>query len=216
MPLSYLTGVREFWSLPLRVRPGVLIPRPETETVVEQVLGLPGSKRRLADIGTGCGSIALALARELPDSSIAATDISPRALRTAAVNVHRLGLRNVRLLRGDLLSPLEKMGWSGTCDVIASNPPYVSEEEWEGLSPQIRNHEPRRALVAGRSGLEVILRLVAGALKFLRPGGHLVIEIGYGQKENVLSMFGAGWDGVECGLDLSGVPRVVSARSATR
>lgn len=213
VPLSYLTGIREFWSLPLEVRPGVLIPRPETEILVEAVLGLPARPDQvIADIGTGCGAIALALASDRSQARIIATDISRRALRTACRNAGRLGFANITFLRGDLFAPLAKHGLRECCDVVVSNPPYLSRADWEGLAPGVRDHEPARALLAGPSGLEVIERIVAEAPAFLRPGGRLVLEIGAGQSAPVLRLFGPDWAGVACRPDLAGILRVITAR----
>lgn len=213
VPLAYLTGIREFWSLPLEVRPGVLIPRPETEIVVETVLGLSGRPEEvLVDIGTGCGAIALALAAERPRARIIATDLSRRALRTAQRNSRRLGRTKIEFLRGDLFDPLAKRSLRGGCDIVASNPPYLSGADWGELSPGVRDYEPRQALLAGPSGFEVIERIVREVPAFLKPGGRLVMEIGAGQSERVLELFGPGWTGVDCRPDLAGIPRVVVAK----
>jgi release factor glutamine methyltransferase len=212
-PLAYLTGRREFWSLSLVVRPGVLIPRPETELVVETVLAL--SERpdeTIADVGTGCGAIALALAAERPGARIIAVDASRRALRTARGNARRLGLSNVEFRRGDLYAPLADLAPGQSCDFIASNPPYLARSDWDALSPEIREHEPRRALLAGPTGLEVIERIVRDAPAFLKPGGYLVIEIGAGQAARARELFGPDWAKVDVRSDLAGIPRVLSAR----
>ncbi len=212
-PVCYLTGSREFWSLPLRVTPAVLIPRPETEMLVERVLALSGrGPETLLDVGTGSGNIAIALSRELPAARIYAADISLRALGVARRNAERLGCDGIVFVRSNLLSAFRGSGLR--FDFIVSNPPYVSAADWARLPGEIREHEPRRALLAGEAGLDVIRRLVARSRAFLRPGAYLVFEIGDGQHRDVLSLFGRGWTEVETGWDLSGKPRVITARAA--
>lgn len=215
MPLAYLTGKKEFWSLPFRVSPGVLIPRPETELLVEKVIQLSPKKGEIiVDIGTGAGNIAVSLAGELPQARILATDISSPPLETAQMNASRHKATNIAFLKGNLFLPLKRLGLEGKCDFIISNPPYVSEAQWETLPEEIRLYEPKKALVSGKTGLEILSELVSGAPRFLRPGGHLCLEIGFGQKDEVLSFFGNGWAEVDCFEDLSGVPRVVVGRQA--
>ena len=214
-PLSYLTGIKEFWSIPFRVADGVFIPRPETELAVEKVLEFSAeSEETIVDIGTGCGNIAVSLAKELPQARITATDISQKALKIARLNASLQEVSRITFARGSLFSPLKKLGLERKCYFIVSNPPYVSEEEWGGLALEIRNHEPKRAVVAGETGLEFIHKLIQGAAPFLKPGGYLLIEIGEGQREDVLSFFGAGWSAVESYKDLSRIPRVVVAHRA--
>jgi release factor glutamine methyltransferase len=213
VPTAYLTGVREFWSLPIGVRPGVLIPRPETELVVETVLALPARPGEIVvDLGTGSGAFALALAGERPGARVVATDVSRRALRTARRNARRLGRAAVEFARGDLFEPLAKLGLPGGCDVIASNPPYLSAADWNDLAPGVRDYEPKRALLAGATGFEVIERIIAESPAFLKPGGRLVMEIGAGQSERVRGLFGERWKDVVIRPDLAGIPRVVMAR----
>ena len=212
-PLAYLRGEKEFWSIPFIVSPGVFIPRPETELVVEKVLALsaPGEET-IVDIGTGCGNIALSLARELPQAWIIATDTSQKALKIARVNAEFQNVSRVQFAQGSLFSPLEKLDFKRKCDFIVSNPPYVSESEWAELSQQIKNHEPKKAVVAGVTGLEFIQKLIHGAPPFLRPGGYLLVEIGEGQKESVLSFFDSGWKQVESFDDLAHIPRIITAQ----
>ena len=192
VPLAYITGRREFWSITLRVGPGVLIPRPETELVVERTLELALNSRRrsltIVDIGTGCGNIALALAKELPRGRIVATDISSRALRNAKRNARDHQLKNVSFVKGSLFAALRGLGLEGKCDFIVSNPPYVSASDWVSLPVEVRDHEPRRALVGGRTGMESIGRLVKGAPAFLKRGGWLVFEVGEGQAEEAVAL----------------------------
>jgi release factor glutamine methyltransferase len=212
-PLSYLTGTREFWSIHLRVSPSVLIPRPETEVLVEKVLELARRDHEtILDVGTGSGNIAIALAKELPQARILASDISLRALNVARRNASLQKVRQVEFVRSNLFSAFR--GGNLRFDFVVSNPPYVSRRDWEALPPEIRDFEPRRALLAGESGLEVIRRLVGQAGRFLRPGGYLIFEIGDGQRAEVLRMFGKRWTEIETAWDLAGKPRVITARRA--
>jgi release factor glutamine methyltransferase len=212
-PLAYLTGRKEFWSLPFRVGPGVLIPRPETEALIEKVVALAsGTKPAILDLGTGSGNIAVALARELPAARITASDISARALRIAAGNAASLRCSRVRFVRSDLFAAFGRPG--PRFDIIVSNPPYVSRREWAGLAAEVRDHEPRQALVGGVRGTEFTERLVREARRFLKAGGRLVLEFGAGQEEAVRTMFGAGWESVEIVRDLAGISRIIVARKA--
>ncbi len=210
-PISYLTGTKEFWSISLIVTPGVLVPRPETEILVEKVLELSTrGAETILDVGTGSGNIAIALAKELPRAWIFASDVSERALKTARANALHHRVHHVHFVRSNLFSAFR--GTGDRFDFVVSNPPYVSRRDWESLPPEIRDHEPRRALLAGETGLEVISRLVTRAASFLKPGGHLVFEIGDGQREAVLSLFGRRWTEIETAWDLAGKPRVITAR----
>ena len=210
-PICYLTGTKEFWSIPLKVTPGVLVPRPETEILVEKVLELSTrGQETILDIGTGSGNIAIALAKELPRAWIFAADVSERALKTARENALRQRVHHVHFVKSNLFSAFRRTG--DRFDFVVSNPPYVARKDWEALPPEIRDHEPRRALLAGESGLEVITRLVARAAVFLKPGGHLIFEIGDGQREAVLGLFGRRWTEIETAWDLAGKPRVITAR----
>jgi release factor glutamine methyltransferase len=214
-PLAYLTGFKEFWSRDFRVTPGVLIPRPETELIVEKVCALSSrAKVTIVDVGTGCGNIALSLAKELPRAQIVATDISRRSLKIARLNAGNHHLRRLTFLNGDLLLPLRKLRLQGRCDFIVSNPPYVSQRDWMKLPLEIREHEPKRALLAGPTGLEAVSRLVQQAPHYLKRGGWLLIEIGKGQLQRVIGLFGSVWEGVAWAADLRGIPRVVMARKA--
>jgi release factor glutamine methyltransferase len=213
MPLAYLTGTKEFWSIPFEVSPSVLVPRPETEVLVEKVLELSSREEEsIVDVGTGSGCIAVALAQELPRARIDAVDISERALAVARRNAARHKARRVRFLRSDLLSAYRCTG--ARFDFIVSNPPYVSRTVWDGLPDDVRNHEPRRALLAGESGLELIERLVRRAAAFLKLGGYLIFEIGEDQRDRVLGLFGKRWTEIETAWDLAGKPRVITARRA--
>lgn len=214
-PLSYLTGIKEFWSIPFRISPGLFIPRPETELIVEKVLELSvRSDETIVDIGTGSGNIAVSLEKELPQARIIATDISQKALKMARQNASLQKASGITFARGSLFLPLKKLGLEKKCDFIVSNPPYVSEEEWWRLPLEIRNHEHKSAVKAGVTGLEVIHKLIQGAALFLKPGGYLLIEIGEGQREDIISFFGSEWSEVKCYNDLSRIPRVVMGHKA--
>ena len=211
-PTQYITGHQEFWGLDLVVSPAVLIPRQETEHLVEAVLelarGMPAP--RMVDVGTGSGCIVLALAKELPQAEIHAVDISPAALEVARANATRLGLlENIRFKESDLLSAF--FGEAGGFDFVVSNPPYVGEMEREGLQREVRDFEPQAALFAGPTGLETIERLIPQAEPVLKPGGWLVLEIGKGQ-DAMLRGFLKRWSRLGFVNDLQGIPRVAVAQ----
>ena len=222
IPSQYITGHQEFWGLDFEVTPDVLIPRPETEHVVEAVVDLSrhfGSEARaalrIAEIGTGSGCIALALASEFPHAEIYATDISHPALEVAARNAVRLGLEGrVRFLEGDLLAPLLDTGLAGTLDFVASNPPYVAQTELDMVQREVREFEPRTAWGGLEHGEQVYARLFPQALEALRPGGYVVVEIGYNMCDRVSALLGESWTATEVRPDLAGIPRVVIARKA--
>lgn len=214
VPVAQLTGRKEFWSLDLAVTPDVLVPRPETEGLVEAALRcVPDREAEVAilELGTGSGAVALALAGELPKARITATDVSPAALAVARGNGERLGLGDrVRWLEGDLFEPVAGEGF----DVIVSNPPYVAESDASGLAPEL-GHEPREALFAGADGLTVLTRIAAEAPGFLHPGGALCLELGAEQGEALASLLAAAGLAVEpIGRDLAGRPRIAVARAA--
>jgi release factor glutamine methyltransferase len=216
IPLPYLIESKEFWSIPYKVSPGVLVPRPETELLVEKVLDYsPGDDEIIVDIGTGCGNIAISLAKELPFTRILATDISRKAVRLARINASSQKVSNVTFVAGSLYAPLEKLQLKKKCGFIVSNPPYLSEAEWETLNNEIRNYEPKSALVAGEEGLGVIKPLVHGAPEYLRPGGSLLFEIGYNQRSKIQSVLNSAsvWQDVKFHKDLAGTDRVVLART---
>jgi release factor glutamine methyltransferase len=176
-PLPYLTGRVEFYGLEFEVTPEVLIPRPDTETLVE--LALARRPATVVDVGTGSGCIAVSLAVHLPKTTICAIEISPAALAIARRNVERHDVaRRVRLMRGDVLNPRPS-----PVDLIVSNPPYVSASEYAALPASVRNHEPSLALDGGSDGLEIIQQLLVQAPAVLNPGGGMLIEIGAGQGE---------------------------------
>jgi release factor glutamine methyltransferase len=209
-PIAYITGVREFWSLPLAVSPAVLIPRAETELLVERALAhIPQDRRcAVADLGTGSGAIALAIARERPHADIVATDISADALHIAERNARKLGVTNVALRAGDWLAALA----DNLFDVIVSNPPYVPANDLHLGRGDVR-HEPRTALVGGTDGLDAIRRIAGGARARLRAGGWLLLEHGYDQADAVATVLQkAGFMETTCHADLAGQPRVTEAR----
>jgi len=214
-PLQYILGEQEFRSLRIQVDPRVLIPRPETELLVEEALRrAPAGGCRIADIGTGSGCVAIALAVELPAAEVVATDRSAAALEVARENAGRLlPERALRFVRGDLLAPLAA---DLPFDVIVSNPPYVAELEFPGLPPEVKAHEPIAALVAGETGLEVIRALLRDAPPLLSAGGWLLLEIGAGQWPEVRSQVAsdARYVRSECTPDFQGIPRIVAARVA--
>jgi release factor glutamine methyltransferase len=206
-PVAYLVGRKEFWSLPLRVDERVLVPRPETELLVEVVLAAIAGRSapRIADIGTGSGAIALAVAHERPDARVYAVDRSAGALAVARENAATLHAE-IELLEGDLVAPLAA---HAPFAAIASNPPYVADGDYDSLPVEVRR-EPREALCAGADGLAVIRRLVAEAPPLLEPGGTLALEVGMGQAPAVAEqMRAAGLEGVAVRRDLAGIERVV-------
>jgi release factor glutamine methyltransferase len=210
--VAYILGRKEFWSLDLQVDARVLVPRPDTETLVEQALELlkampdKGRPPRVADIGTGSGALALALKKERPGDEVFAVDVSPDALEVARGNANRLGF-DVTFLQGDLVSPL-----AGPFDLIASNPPYIPSQDIAGLSPEVRR-EPSLALDGGADGLVLVRRLASDARKILAPGGALAMEIGAGQAASVMEILrGEGYAGIGARRDLAGIERVVFGR----
>ncbi len=219
-PVAYITGRREFWSLDLEVTPAVLIPRPETELLVEESLaalalcapafGGRVSGPRVADVGTGSGAVAVALAVERPDAFITATDVSREALEVARRNARRHGCgARIGLVQADLLE-----GVPGPFDVVVSNPPYVAPDERALLMPEVERYEPALALFGGPDGMEVIGRLVAQAADRLAPGGWLLVEIASPRGARSVEMVrGSGvWEDVAVRDDYAGLPRVVKAR----
>jgi release factor glutamine methyltransferase len=210
VPAQYITGHQEFWGMDLIVTPAVLIPRPETEHVIETVLELKGSDRdhlRIVDVGTGSGCIALALAKELPNSEIHATDCSLQALEIARANAARHQLeQRIHFHHTDLLATM-----TPPFDFIVSNPPYVGESEEDQVQLEVRKFEPRSAVFGGATGTEVIARLIPQARELLRPGGTLAMEVSGTIADQVLALL-AGWDHPNVIPDLQQIPRVVRAR----
>jgi release factor glutamine methyltransferase len=222
VPAQYITGHQEFWGMDLIVTPAVLIPRPETEHVIEAVLDRvgrapvrqaqgklsPAKPLRIADIGTGSGCIALALARELPQAEIHATDISPAALEVACANAARHQLESrIQFRKADLLDGFE----NNSFDFIVSNPPYVGESEEDQVQLEVRKFEPRNAVFAGPKGTEVIEHLIPQAHAALRPGGWLVMEVSGSIAKQVQQRL-RNWEEVTARPDLQSIPRVIQAR----
>jgi release factor glutamine methyltransferase len=211
-PVAYLVGSREFFSLPFAVDKAVLVPRPETEGLVVRVLDLcrAAEAPRIIDVGAGSGAIVVTLAKHLPRATFAATDVSAEALAVARANAARHGVaERISFLHGDLLAAA-----AGPWDVIVSNPPYVREDEFAALPRDVRDHEPRGALVAGPTGVEVVERLAAAAATQLVPGGWLVVEIGPAVVQAAAAAVAA-QAALEPGptlKDLAGLPRIVQAR----
>ena len=212
-PTQYLTGKQEFWSMEFQVTPEVLIPRPETEHLVEAAIKLSAQfpQPTIVDIGTGSGVIAVSLKKELPHAEVYASDISEAALAIAKRNASQLlnGENHIIFRQGDLLQP-----FSGTTfDLIVSNPPYCSAEEYSTLAREVKNHEPRITLYAGEHGLDVYHRLIAEAHSYLKPDGYVLVEIGYGQKDAVVGIFQRhGFVIKDVIKDYAGIDRVVVAR----
>ncbi|MGA2000367.1 MAG: peptide chain release factor N(5)-glutamine methyltransferase [Terriglobales bacterium] len=210
VPAQYITGHQEFWGLDFIVGSAVLIPRPETEHLVEAVLELCKTieRPRIVDVGTGSGCVALALASELPRAEIHATEISADALEVARANAARLLLTDrVTFHSTDLLH-----GIAGPFDIVASNPPYVGENEYDKVQLEVRKFEPRCAVFAGPDGMDVIRRLAPQARAALKPGGFLAMEIGYSQEAAVRAVLRE-WQDVRAVPDLQGIPRVIVAKN---
>ena len=233
VPTQHLTGHQEFWGLTFEVTPDVLIPRPETEHVIEVTLdrlgaagdrtaSLRDAELRIADVGTGSGCIAIALARELPNARFVATDISAAALEVARRNATRHGVApRIDFVESNLLDVFleESQGpdhESRLLDAIASNPPYIARGEALTLAREVREHEPESALFAGETGAEMYAPLIAQAALLLKPNGILVLELGYNSAEHVLRLLGVPeWTDVSITNDLAGIKRVASARRSS-
>jgi release factor glutamine methyltransferase len=232
-PTQYLTGKQEFWGLEFEVTPAVLIPRPETEHVVEVALervgaagikidmktGAPTPPLLIADVGTGSGCIAVALAYELPHATIFATDISGAAIEVARRNAARHRLKDrIQWIEADLLgglaiSPANACGSPRFFDLVVSNPPYVARNDEATLAREVREHEPEAALFGGATGIEMYSRLIEQAGALLRPRGNVVLELGYGAADSVRAILAAHtrWANICITNDLAGIPRVLAA-----
>lgn len=216
MPVAYIVGHKEFYSLPFKVTQDVLIPRPETEHVVIAVLdhlkAMNVAAPQVVDIGTGSGCIAISVAKHAPTVQVTAIDISPAALTIAKANAETNGVsERVTFVESDLLT---KIPAQPTLDLIVSNPPYVTEAEWAKLEPNVRDFEPKAALVGGATGLEITAQLVTQAAERLKPGGWLVLEIHAGlqkQTEELLAKHG-GFEKISTSKDLAQLPRVVQGQ----
>lgn len=211
-PIQYITGETEFYGLPFRVTPDVLIPRPETEHLVEKVLDLAARFQapRIVDVGTGSGAIAVALAHLLPHAQITAIDLSAPALAIARENAERNRVSNrIRFLQGDLLTPVAGQQF----EIVVSNPPYVPTSDRASLTVEVRDHEPALALFADNDGLEVYRRLVPAAFAALIPGGFVALEIGYAQSPAITRLLKeSDFDRIEFVPDLQAIPRVACAQ----
>jgi release factor glutamine methyltransferase len=208
VPLQYIVGKQEFYGRYFHVNPSVLIPRPETEFIIEAVLGINATwgqtpRCRILDVGTGSGCIALTLALEMPGAEVFAADISEQAVRVARENAGQLNA-HVQFLCMDLMH-----GINGPFDFIVSNPPYVGRTEIDRLQREVRDHEPHVALFGG---LEIYERLIRGAAECLRPGGYLIMEIGFGMEEAILKLVSEEWEQLPTKTDLQGIPRTIIAK----
>jgi release factor glutamine methyltransferase len=217
-PVARILGSKEFWSLQLRVDAATLVPRPETETVVEAALaaidadGARSRALRIADLGTGCGALLLALLTELPRSSGIGTDISFAALAVARDNAQRLRLTRAAFLAGDMTAAL-----SGPFDVIVSNPPYIRCDDIATLAPEVRDFDPRTALDGGPDGLDYYRIIATAAPELLGPGGAVIVELGIGQAHAVSALFSAaGLAPASPRTDLNRVPRALMARKVAK
>jgi release factor glutamine methyltransferase len=208
VPLQYIVGRQEFYARDFEVSPAVLIPRPETEHVIETVLALEkeAPAPRIIDVGTGSGCISITLALELPAATVLASDISEEALKVARKNAGRLGA-NVGFVVADVLD-----GIAGPFDMVVSNPPYVKPGDFSRLQREVRDHEPHVALFSPNDELGIYRKLIPQAQERLRPGGYLLMEIGIGMEERVLGLFGDGWEKLPTQADLQGIPRTTVAR----
>lgn len=213
-PVAYLVGARDFYLLSFEVSPAVLIPRPETETLVLEALAFlkPLKAPTVLDLGTGSGCIAVSIAHQKKDARVTAVDVSPDALAVAQRNAAKNGVADrIEFLLGDLFAPLPE---SAAFDLVVSNPPYIAQPEFAGLSPEVREHEPRVALDGGPDGLVVYRRIAAGVGRVMKPGGRLLLEVGYTQDAAVREVLAVQSE-LEVGptlKDMSGHPRVVTAK----
>jgi release factor glutamine methyltransferase len=214
-PVQHIVGRTEFWSLDILCDSSALIPRPETEVVVETALGVlkNSAAPAIADIGTGTGCIAIALAMELPGARLYASDISREALTLAARNLSAHGLtQRVQIIEGDLAEPFLRLGLAGQFDAIVCNPPYVAESDKPTLQPEVRDYEPEAALYGGPDGLQVIARLLAETGPLLKPAGYLIIEIAQGQARaarELAETFAGCWCVIRTIADPAGIERVL-------
>jgi release factor glutamine methyltransferase len=209
-PIQYITGKQEFYGLNFHVTPAVLIPRPETEHLVEAILqALPREESlQILDVGTGSGILAITLALNLPSAEITAVDISPAAIAVARRNAEAHNVANrIRLIESDLLGEVP----SGRYNAIVSNPPYIPDSDRPNLHPQVRDHEPAAALFAGETGLDIYRRLIPQACNALKSNGLLALEIGHGQQDTIAELLQT-WRNVSFINDLQQIPRVVLAR----
>ncbi|HMA71563.1 MAG TPA: peptide chain release factor N(5)-glutamine methyltransferase [Xanthobacteraceae bacterium] len=213
-PVARITGIKEFWGLPLKVTPAVLVPRPETETVIEQALatldqtGARSGALRIADLGVGSGAIMIALLTELSDACAIGTDLDPAALAVARENARRLGVAT----RAGFVACNFGAGLAPGYDLVVTNPPYIRTDEIAKLEPEVGEFDPRRALDGGLDGVAAYRTIAVDGQRILAPGAHLIAEIGKGQSDAVVALFGAaGFGSMKIVPDLAGIPRVVVA-----
>ncbi|HKP87345.1 MAG TPA: peptide chain release factor N(5)-glutamine methyltransferase [Blastocatellia bacterium] len=217
-PLQYITGHQEFYRLDFIVNSNALIPRPETEFLVEQVIKLARAADEnaplIVDVGTGSGCIAVAIAANITGARIVATDISGAALEVARKNAERHGLgARIEFVEGDLLEPLARLRLESAVDFLASNPPYVEQSRPEMVQREVREWEPHEALFGGADGLNFYRRLLADGLNYVKPGGYLVCEIGYSQLCAISDLIArSSWELIDVTCDLQGIPRTITAR----
>jgi len=217
-PLQYIIGNQEFWGLEFRVTPDVLIPRPETEFIIEATLAIMQKRNqpaRIIDLCTGSGCIAVSLAKELTSAHVIATDASKKALAVARENARNHGVTDrIRYLEGDLFEPLEELDIRGQIDIIVTNPPYVRSGDLTALQPEVRDHEPALALFAGSEGTEIAAKIISNAPEYLKKNGALIMEMGLGQAEALKLMFEATneYAKPEILKDLAGIDRVIVAK----
>ncbi|MCK5241469.1 peptide chain release factor N(5)-glutamine methyltransferase [bacterium] len=214
VPLQYILGTEDFWSMSLRVGKGVLIPRPETELILEETrrcVQSQSSPGPIADLGTGSGNLALALSKEYPRKTIYAVDTSAAALRWARMNRTRVRRKNVRFYQGNAEQPLPQKV-RGTFSLVVSNPPYIPSTDLKILQPEVQ-HEPRQALDGGKDGLKLVRKMIRAAQILLRPNGLFICELGIGQAEQVICLMGAGGFGIQNVVhDWQKIERVITAK----
>jgi release factor glutamine methyltransferase len=219
-PLQYIIGNQEFWGLEFKVTPDVLIPRPETEFIIEAAIAMVQDRNkpvRIIDLCTGSGCIAVSLAKELANAHVIATDASEKALAVARENTRDHGVADrIRYLEGDLFEPLKELDIRGQIDIIVSNPPYVRESDLAALQSEVKDYEPLMALVAGPEGTEIAQRIIRHATEYLKKNGALIMEMGLGQAGALTRMTEAtgAYGKSEVLKDLAGIERVIVARKA--
>ncbi len=211
-PLQYILEKTEFWSMEFKIKRGVFIPRQETELLIEKIVEFAtGKKVLIADIGTGCGNIAIALSKELPGADIIATDISSKAIELAEENARIHGVeKRIKFLKGNLFEPLERLGLSKSFDVICSNPPYISLREKNNISKEVLNYEPKKALFSGWDGMSFIRKFMKFSPSFLKNRGRVYFEIGETMEDNVRALLEK-WRKKEVYTDLFMKPRIAMA-----
>ena len=217
-PSQQIIGEEEFWGLPFKVTKDVLIPRPETQLLVKEALKEAKNlspEVKIVDLCTGSGCIAVCMAVDLPESKVYAIDISGKALAVAGENAKKHGVdKRITFLEGNLLNPIEPLGLNGKIDLFLSNPPYVSKKMMEELQPEIELYEPMLAVSGGEDGFDYYRRIIPEAAAFLKPGGYLILEIGYGQRDGTISLIEQEkvYKGIEVKKDFAEIDRVVKAQ----